>query len=74
MASDPVTAGLSLADKLFSFFTGEKWDAIRKRREGERLRKDCDEALASWNLLHSPENWKAYKDAEQKLVAWSNAS
>lgn len=72
MANDPITGGLTLAEKLFSFFTGEKWDEIRKRREGDRLEAACNEALHAWKQNPTNSAWKAYKDAEQKLVAHSN--
>lgn len=73
MAIEPVGAGISLADKIFSFFTGEKWDEIRKRREGERLKADCKDCLEVWANLQTPAAWKALKDAEKKLSDWSNA-
>jgi len=46
MAGDPVTAGLTLAEKVFSFFTGDKWDEIRKRKRLEGKRAECRAALA----------------------------
>jgi hypothetical protein len=45
MAGDPITAGLTLAEKLFSFFTGAKWDEIRKRKRLEAKRAECHAAL-----------------------------
>jgi hypothetical protein len=72
MANDPITGGLTLAEKLFSFFTGEKWDEIRKRREGDRLEAACNETLHIWRQDPTQDNWKAYKNAVQKLDAHSN--
>lgn len=71
MAADPVTAGLSLADKVFSFFTGEKWDEIRKRRAGEALKLASDTAFSTWMAGKTDENWRAYEEAERKLADWS---
>jgi len=73
MAADPITAGLSLADKVFSFFTGEKWDEIRKRRAGEALKLASDDAFNAWLANKSAQNWGAYEAAERKLADWSRA-
>lgn len=71
MAEDPITAGLTLADKVFSFFTGEKWDEIRKRRAGEALKLASDSAFNAWMANKSAQNWGAYEEAERQLANWS---
>lgn len=74
MAGDPVTAGLTFADKVFSFFTGEKWDEIRNRRQGQSLKAVSDRCFDSWMANKTEENWRLYEEAERKLADWSRAS
>jgi hypothetical protein len=73
MPEDPLTAGLSFAEKVFSFFTGEKWDEIRKRREGDALKLASDTSYDTWLANKTSENWRRYEDAERKLAAWARS-
>lgn len=72
MAGDPITGGFTLAEKIFSFFTGEKFDEMRKRREGDKLEAAANAALHAWKLDPTQEKWRRYKDAEQALVSFAN--
>lgn len=53
MAGDPVTAGLTLAEKVFSFFTGAKFSETMKRRKLREKNEECKKALAErrWDDL-----------------------
>lgn len=60
---------------IFSWFTDEDGMIdFLNRRKGDSLEKAANQALRTWKLDPTRENWRAYKDAEAALVHWSNAS
>lgn len=62
-----------LVEKVFSWFTDEAgYLEMQKRWKGDRLEKAANEALRTWKLAQTTDNWRAYKDAEAALVNWSN--
>jgi hypothetical protein len=73
VAEDPITGGLTLAEKLFTFFTGEKFTEGMKDRAGKMLQHAADEALDRWKADPTEANWHAYKKSEQVLATWSNS-
>jgi hypothetical protein len=53
MANDPITGGLTLAEKVFSFFTGQKFSETMKRKQLREKNEECRRALSDrrWDDL-----------------------
>lgn len=55
------------------FMTEPGYASWKKAKAGAQLEQAANDALRAWMLCQTPENWKAYEDAKNALVAWGNS-
>ena len=67
-------AGANLVWGLSKYFlSADGFQESKNRREGEQLALEATVALRTWRKNPTDANWNIYKEAENALVAWSNA-